>query len=68
MTSLEAAPDVLGWGEPAVLQARAAARVGPAFVTSDVVLWVFDCPVHAGLLGVLDDDLAAIRCRERAFS
>ena len=27
MTSLEAAPDVLGWGEPAVLQARAAARV-----------------------------------------
>jgi hypothetical protein len=68
MTSLEAAPDVLGWGEPAVLQARAAARVGPAVVTSDVVLWVFDCPVHAGLLGVLDDDLAAIRCRERAFS
>jgi 8-oxo-dGTP diphosphatase len=27
MTSLEAAPGVLGWGEPAVLQARAAARV-----------------------------------------
>lgn len=27
MTSLEAAPDVLGWGKPAVLQARAAARV-----------------------------------------
>jgi 8-oxo-dGTP diphosphatase len=27
MTSLEAAPDVLGWGEPAVLQAKAAARV-----------------------------------------
>ena len=30
MTSLEAAPDVLGWGEPAVLQARAAARVARA--------------------------------------
>lgn len=27
MTSLDAAPDVLGWGEPAVLQAQAAARV-----------------------------------------
>jgi 8-oxo-dGTP diphosphatase len=27
MTSLEAAPDVLGWGEPAVAQARAASRV-----------------------------------------
>jgi 8-oxo-dGTP pyrophosphatase MutT (NUDIX family) len=27
MTPLEEAPDVLGWGEPAVLQARAAARV-----------------------------------------
>jgi 8-oxo-dGTP diphosphatase len=27
MTSLEEAPGVLGWGEPAVLQARAAARV-----------------------------------------
>jgi 8-oxo-dGTP diphosphatase len=27
MTSLDAAPGVLGWGEPAVLQARAAARV-----------------------------------------
>jgi hypothetical protein len=27
MTSLEAAPGVLGWGEPAVLQAKAAARV-----------------------------------------
>ena len=27
MTSLEAAPAVLGWGEPAVAQARAAARV-----------------------------------------
>jgi len=27
MTSLEAAPGVLGWGEPAVAQARAAARV-----------------------------------------
>jgi 8-oxo-dGTP diphosphatase len=27
MTSLEAAPDVLGWGEPAIAQARAAARV-----------------------------------------
>jgi len=30
MTSLRAAPDVLGWGEPAVLQARAAARVARA--------------------------------------
>ena len=30
MTSLEAAPGVLGWGEPAVLQARAAARVARA--------------------------------------
>jgi len=30
MTSLEAAPDVPGWGEPAVLQARAAARVAQA--------------------------------------
>jgi 8-oxo-dGTP diphosphatase len=30
MTSLEAAPAVLGWGEPAVLQARAAARVARA--------------------------------------
>jgi 8-oxo-dGTP diphosphatase len=30
MTSLEAAPDVLGWGEPAVLQARAAGRVARA--------------------------------------
>ena len=27
MTSLDAAPDVLGWGEPAVAQARAASRV-----------------------------------------
>ena len=27
MTSLDAAPEVLGWGEPAVLQAQAAARV-----------------------------------------
>jgi 8-oxo-dGTP diphosphatase len=27
MTSLQAAPGVLGWGEPAVAQARAAARV-----------------------------------------
>jgi 8-oxo-dGTP diphosphatase len=27
MTSLEVVPDVLGWGEPAVLQAQAAARV-----------------------------------------
>jgi hypothetical protein len=27
MTSLEAAPGVLGWGEPAVAQSRAAARV-----------------------------------------
>jgi 8-oxo-dGTP diphosphatase len=27
MTSLEAAPDVLGWGEPAVAQARAASRI-----------------------------------------
>jgi len=27
MTSLEAAPGVLGWGEPAVAQARAASRV-----------------------------------------
>jgi 8-oxo-dGTP diphosphatase len=30
MTSLEEAPGVLGWGEPAVLQARAAARVARA--------------------------------------
>jgi hypothetical protein len=30
MTSLEAAPGVLGWGEPAVMQARAAARVARA--------------------------------------
>jgi 8-oxo-dGTP diphosphatase len=30
MTSLEAAPGVLGWGEPAVLQVRAAARVAKA--------------------------------------
>lgn len=30
MTSLEAAPGVLGWGEPAVLQSRAAARVARA--------------------------------------
>jgi hypothetical protein len=30
MTSLEAAPGVLGWGEPAVLQAQAAARVARA--------------------------------------
>jgi 8-oxo-dGTP diphosphatase len=30
MTSLDAAPGVLGWGEPAVLQARAAARVARA--------------------------------------
>lgn len=30
MTSLEAAPEVLGWGEPAVLQARAAGRVARA--------------------------------------
>jgi 8-oxo-dGTP diphosphatase len=27
MMSLEAAPEVLGWGEPAVAQARAASRV-----------------------------------------
>ncbi len=27
MTSLEAAPGILGWGEPTVAQARAAARV-----------------------------------------
>jgi 8-oxo-dGTP diphosphatase len=30
MASLDAAPGVLGWGEPAVLQARAAARVARA--------------------------------------
>ena len=34
MTSLKAAPDVLGWGEPAVLQARAAARVARADAAS----------------------------------
>jgi 8-oxo-dGTP diphosphatase len=27
MTSLEAAPDVLGWGDPPAAQARAASRV-----------------------------------------
>jgi len=30
MTSFDAAPGVLGWGDPAVLQARAAARVARA--------------------------------------
>jgi len=43
MTSLEAARGVLGWGEPAVLQARAAARVARA------QWWLpLDAPAAAG--------------------
>jgi 8-oxo-dGTP diphosphatase len=38
MTSLEAAPGVLGWGEPAVAQARVAARVAR---------WEWGLPVDA---------------------
>lgn len=51
MTSLGAAPDVLGWGEPAVLQARAAARVARAEwrlpVDAPAAAGYVDCPCRS---------------------